>query len=586
MKVLLTTLNSKYIHSSLALRYLYSFNQEAFPGIITLQEYTINHNPDYVLAEIFKGNYTILCFSCYIWNIEATLEIVKNLKKIKPEVTIILGGPEVSFEAEKLMKQHPTVDYIVTGEGEITFQELLLYLIHKKGKIEDMYGILYRQGNHIQQNQERELIKNLDQIPSPYDEKLDGLENRILYYESSRGCPYNCSYCLSSTIKGVRFFSLERVKRDLDIFLRAKVKQVKFVDRTFNAKKSHCLEIMKYLHKRDNGYTNFHFEITADLLDDEILDFLSQIREGLFQFEVGVQTTYEKTMQSIDRRVNFSKLEKAVRKISTFKNIHLHLDLIAGLPYEDLARFRISFDEVYDLKPEKLQLGFLKLLKGSAIRGEKETHGYVFKDESPYEILENKYIRYRELLRLKMIEEMVEIYHNSHGFDGAISFVMANFYKSSYDFYHGLSEFWERKGYHHSAHHKNEQYRILIDFYEEESFPHKRLFLEILKLDYLKQGKGSLPDFFPVVEIKDFKDRCHAFLQSQENISQYLEGFEGMPAKQIIKQVHFETFAYDVVEILKSSKIEDLSEKVTTVLFNYELKQKVFTKSKFYKVEI
>ena len=586
MKVLLTTLNSKYIHSSLALRYLYHFNQEAFPGVMTLQEYTINHDPDYVLAEIYKGDFEILCFSCYIWNIGATIEIVKNLKKIKPNVTVVFGGPEVSFEAEALMKQETAVDYIVLGEGEITFQELLAYLIHGTGRLEDIQGIFYRQGNHILQNQEREMIRNLDQIPLPYTEKLEGLENRILYYESSRGCPYNCSYCLSSTIKGVRFFSIERVKQDLDVFLMAKVKQVKFVDRTFNAKKEHCLEIMKYLHEKDNGYTNFHFEITADLLDDEILDFLSGIREGLFQFEVGVQTTYEKTMQSIDRRVSFSKLEEVVRKISTFKNIHLHLDLIAGLPYEDLARFQISFNEVYDLKPEKLQLGFLKLLKGSALRAEKESHGYVFRDEAPYEILKNKYMSYGQLLGLKMVEEMIEIYHNSHGFDGAINFMIDNFYKSPYDFYQSLSVFWEKKGYHHSAHHKNEHYKILTYLYEEEAFPYKGLFLEILKLDYLKQGRNSLPDFFPRMEIDNFKDRCHAFLQSEENISRYLKNFQGIPAKQIIKKVHFETFTYDVMEVMKNQKIQGLQEKVITLLFNYELEQKVFEKSKIYKVEI
>ncbi|SHJ85884.1 Radical SAM superfamily enzyme YgiQ, UPF0313 family [Geosporobacter subterraneus DSM 17957] len=586
MKVLLTTLNSKYIHSSLALRYLYHFNQEAFPGVITLQEYTINHDPNYILAELYKGDFQILCFSCYIWNIEATLEVIRNLKKVKPESTIILGGPEVSFEAAELMKQQAGIDYIVQGEGELTFQELLAYLIHKKGRIEDIQGILYRKGDSIFQNQERNLIKDLDKIPRPYDEKLEGLENKILYYESSRGCPYNCSYCLSSTIKGVRFFSIERVKQDLRIFLDARVKQVKFVDRTFNAKKEHCLEIMKYLQEMDNGYTNFHFEITADLLDDEILDFLSKVREGLFQFEVGVQTTYEKTMHAIDRRVTFSKLEKTVRTISAFKNIHLHLDLIAGLPYEDLERFKVSFNQVYDLKPEKLQLGFLKLLKGSAIRHEREVHGYIFKDEAPYEILENKYISYRQLLRLKMIEEMVEIYYNSHGFDGAIGFMLANFYTNPYEFYQSISEFWEEKGYHHSAHHKNELYKLLADFYEHASFPHRELFLEILKLDYLKQGRGSLPDFFPRVEIEDFKDRCHAFLQSQENIMTYLESFVRMPAKQIIKKVHFENFAYDVVEILKHPKVEAAPRKVTTVLFDYELEQKVFSKSKFYKVEI
>ncbi|MEW9122035.1 MAG: B12-binding domain-containing radical SAM protein, partial [Thermotaleaceae bacterium] len=527
MKVLLTTLNAKYIHTSLALRYLFNYSKEAFSRNITLQEYTINHSSDYILGEIYKGDFQIICFSCYIWNIANVLEIVNNLKKIKPEAKIILGGPEVSFEGKALMEEYPEIDYIVVGEGEATFHELLGYLIDGRGQVEDIAGILYRHQTHVKENQERELISELDAIPSPYEDKLEGFENKILYYESSRGCPYNCSYCLSSTIKGVRFFSIARVKKDLLRFLDGRVKQVKFVDRTFNAKKRHSLEIMKYLQERDNGYTNFHFEITADLLDEEILDFLSTVREGLFQFEVGVQTTYDKTMMSIDRRVDFRILSDVVRKISTFRNIHLHLDLIAGLPHEDFQRFSLSFNDVYQLKPEKIQLGFLKLLKGSGIRRDSELHEYIFKAEAPYEILENKYISYGELLKLKMLEEMVEIYYNSGFFEISIAFILANFYTSPFDFYQNLSEYWEQKGYHHNAHDKNGYYKILLDFYEEMGFSMGMLFKEVLKLDYLKQGKTTLPQFFLSVEIGDFRDRCHRFLQSDENISKYLEDYQG-----------------------------------------------------------
>lgn len=585
MKTLLTTLHSKYIHASLALQYLKSCCKHEFQNI-EIREYTVNHDVDYILGEIYKGKYDLVCFSCYLWNISETLIIGKNLKKVNPQATIVLGGPEVSFDAVDLMEQHDFIDYIVIGEGEVTFQELLRYICKGQGELEDIRGIAYRKDGRVCQTQERELIQELDAIPSPFSEGLEGYENKIIYYESSRGCPHNCRYCLSSTIKGVRFFSLDRVKKDLDLFLKEKVKQVKFVDRTFNAKKSHSLEIMKYIQKRDNGHTNFHFEITADLLDEETLEFLSQVREGLFQFEVGVQTTYDVTMEAIDRRVNFDRLSKTVKKISEFRNIHLHLDLIAGLPYEDFQRFRISFDEVYALKPEKLQLGFLKLLKGSGIRRDEKFHDYIYKDEAPYEVLANRYISYDEMLQLKMMEEMIEIYYNSHGFDYAVAFILYNFYDRPSDFYLDLAHYWEESGYHHTSHGRNELYEILLKFYGHRSFEAKDIFQEILKFDYVRQGKGVLPDFFHHGENGDFKNRMHRFLQDQGNIAQYLPQYEGLPAKQILKKVHFESFAYDILKIIQNPHCLSIEREPMTLLFDYDLKHKVFAKSKFYKVNL
>ncbi len=585
MKILLTTLNAKYMHTALSLQYLYSYCKDAFQNIV-VQEYTINQRLNYILGEIYKGKYDIIGFSCYIWNISQILQLARNLKKINPHQIIVLGGPEVSFDSVELMKEHPYIDYIVFGEGEETFRELLDCLINEKTELAQIKGITYRDGEEIHQNEARELIKNLDTIPSPFEDRIQQNEKKIIYYESSRGCPYNCSYCISSTIKGVRFFSLDRVKKDLNILVEKRVRQVKFVDRTFNANKEHSLEIMKYLAEKDNGYTNFHFEMTGDRIDEEMLEFLSRVREGLFQFEIGVQTTYDKCAASINRNVDFCKLSRTVKTISGFKNIHLHLDLIAGLPHEGFKRFRDSFDDVYRLKPQKLQLGFLKLLKGSKIRKEKDKYGYIFQEEPPYEVLGNDAIRYEELLKLKGIEEMLEKYYNSGDFQNALEYIFAHFYKSPFEFYQDLAEFWESHGYHHISHSRDALYKNLLDFYLQKNFKGREIFEEILKLDYLMHKKSVVPDFLPRVEINDFQNRIHRFLQDKKKVEKYLPQYAEWPAKQIVKKVHFECFRYDVLEIIKNPDLKQTDEKINVLLFDYDVKQKIFYKSKCHKVEI
>ncbi|WP_053956192.1 B12-binding domain-containing radical SAM protein [Inediibacterium massiliense] len=584
MKILLTTLNSKYIHTTLSLRYLYEYCKDDFS--MEIKEYTINHHTDYVLGEIYKGHYDLVCFSCYIWNIHNTLEIIRNLKKVRPDITIVLGGPEVSFDGKSLMEKEEQIDYIICGEGEETFRELLSFVVDKKGKKEEIKGIVYREDNKVYENEARPLIQDLSIIPSPYSDGILEDENKIIYYESSRGCPHNCKYCLSSTIRGVRFFPIERVKKDLKLFLEKKVKQVKFVDRTFNVKKSHSFEIMKYICENDNGYTNFHFEITADLLDEETLRFLSTVREGLFQFEIGVQTTFDQTMKSIDRHVDFHVLSRIVKEISHFKNIHLHLDLIAGLPFESFERFKQSFDDVYALEPEKLQLGFLKLLKGSPIRKEKDLHEYVYREEAPYEVLQNKYITYEEILKLKMIEEMVETFFNSHAFHHSVQYMINKFYNRPSQFYEEFAIFWEEKGYHHVSHGKNGLYEILICFYKENQFVDEEIFMELLKFDYLMQGKGNLPHFFKKVDIPHFHERIHDFLHEEENINKYLPQYKNIPAKQIIKKVSFHNFQYDIVKIIQNPLIKDIKKEKTTIFFDYELDHKVFEKARYEKIFI
>jgi len=585
MKILLTTLNSKHIHSSLALRYLKTYCKDTFSNLI-LREFTINQKPDYILEEIYRGNYQIVCFSCYIWNITMTLQLIADLKKVSPHLLIVLGGPEVSFNPIELMETNKNIDYIVLGEGEVTFKELLNYLIKGEGKLENIAGLAYRQGEEIKITGPRAPITDLGQLPFPYEEGLAGLEDKIIYYESSRGCPFNCSYCLSSTLQGVRFFPLERVKKDLLFFLNARVNQVKFVDRTFNANKNHSLEIMRFIHAHDNGHTNFHFEITADLLDQEMLDFLAQVRKGLFQFEIGVQTTNPASLAAIRRPVSFEKLKTVVKKLASFGNIHLHLDLIAGLPYEDFASFRQSFNDVYNLKPEKIQLGFLKLLKGTPLREEKADHGYIYKSLPPYEVQANNYISFEEILRLKRIEDLLERYYNSSSFTHSLDYLLLNFYAEPFDFYQDLSEYWEAKGYQHMAHSKTQLYAFLLDFYTSKNFPRWEVFAELLKLDFLIHNRSPLPSFFLDLDMKNYKNKIRQFLEVEKNIAEYLPDYLGWPAKEIIKKVHFQLFKYDLTEIIRSPKQTDLVEQPTVILFDYGPDSKKISKARFFQVNL
>jgi radical SAM superfamily enzyme YgiQ (UPF0313 family) len=586
MKILLTTLNSKHIHSNLAIRYLYRYCQESFPEL-RVKEFTVNQNPDYYLSEIFKGSYQIVCFSCYIWNITQTLQLIANLKKVCPDTVIILGGPEVSFDPQEIMRLHHAIDYIVLGEGEVTLQELLLYIKTGQGDIENIPGLAYRQGACIRVTKARPLITDLDQIPFPYKkEDLAELKNKIIYYESSRGCPFGCTYCLSSSLKGVRFFPLERVKKDLKFFLDAKVKQVKFVDRTFNVKKSHSLEIMRFLQAHDNGHTNFHFEITAYLLDDETLNFLKDVRPGLFQFEIGVQTTNPDTLKAIRRSGDFSKIKTVVERLASFGNIHLHLDLIAGLPFEGFESFKNSFNDVYALKPDNLQLGFLKLLKGTPIREEEVFHGYIYKNEPPYEVLANKYITFKEILHLKAMEEMLELYYNSHHFSYSLDYIITNFYPGSASFYEDLSRYWEERGFQHVAHNKTDLYKILLDFFQKKGFPSQEIFAEVLKLDYLCLHRGPLPPFLPRIEPEDFKNTCHKFLQEEKNVAKFLPAYRGLPAKNIMKQVHFEVFSHDLTKLIADPFAKNISARPTVLLFDYRPDSKGTGKARICKMAL
>ena len=404
MNIILATLNTKYIHSNLAIRYLKAYVDEACS--VELAEFTINQRSEDIAAEIFLMEASLVGFSTYIWNIDQILDVCHILKLTAPDIRIILGGPEVSYDPQEILENNNYIDMIVFGEGEQTFKELVTGV-----KFSEILGLAYRAGSKVVVNPSRPLIEDLGLLPFPYTDE-DNLENKIVYYEASRGCPFNCAFCLSSTIRGVRFFPIERVKRDLNYLMVSKAKQVKFVDRTFNANKEFSNAIMEHIAESDPDMTSFHLEMTAHLIDEEQLDFFKKLKKGLFQFEIGVQSTNDPTIEVIGRNTDFSKLREVSKLISSYGNIHQHLDLIAGLPYESYERFGKSFDDLFEIQPDKIQLGFLKLLKGSSLRNNSEKYGYKFHNKAPYEILSNHYISYGEIIKLKDIEKLVDVYYN------------------------------------------------------------------------------------------------------------------------------------------------------------------------------
>ena len=570
MKALLTTLNSKYIHSALSIRYLKEFCKDI--ADISLMEFTINQNIDYIAGEIYKKKPDIIGFSTYIWNLEQTLRVCEILKLISPNIKIILGGPEVSFDSEDIMKENWFIDFIISGEGEIPFRQLLLAIFDGDRDFSSVKGLTYREGEEIIKNPPGSLLKNLDMIPSPYVEIDKSLEKKIVYYESSRGCPFNCQFCLSSTIKGVRYFSLERVKEDLQRLMDMKVKQVKFVDRTFNANKKYAMEIMEFIMDKDPEDMNFHFEVTAHLIDEDMLQLIKKAKPGLFQFEIGVQSTNERTIEAIGRTTNFGKLKEICKEIKSYKNIHQHLDLIAGLPYEGYESFKKSFNDVYEIKPEKIQLGFLKLLKGSGLRKEKEKYGFKLLDIPPYEVLETNYIKYEEMLRLKGIEDLVEKYYNEEYFKTTISYLVENKYDTAFDFFEDFLNFWEYKGYHRLSHSRDRLYEILWQFCEYKGLEELDLINEIIKFDYLFNNQNyNVPKFISRTDVDLLQPIKHNILKDEKLLEEVLPHFKDVPTKNLLKRVHIETFKIDVLSLIeKDYNLNSSIFNKTCILFEYK----------------
>ena len=569
MKIILTTLNSKFIHSCLSIRYLKEYIRDLIP--IEIKEYTINQNTDFIASDIFKENPDIIGFSTYIWNLTETLEICEILKIVKPEIKIILGGPEVSFDGENILKDNPSIDFIVYGEGEETFKELVETLIKNGEKFDNIKGLIYRNNNGVVINSPRPLIKDLNAIPSPYKNIGNEFRNKIVYFESSRGCPFGCEFCLSSTIKGVRYFSIDRVKEELGILIDANVKQVKFVDRTFNANKKYAMEIMNFIIDKNPKGINFHFEVTAHLLDREMLDFLSNVDEGLFQFEVGVQSTNLDTIEAVGRITDFEKLRKITKEIKSYKNIHQHLDLIAGLPYEGYDSFRKSFNDVYEIKPEKIQLGFLKLLKGSGLRRDEEKYGFKYLDIPPYEILENDFIKYGEIIKLKVIEDLVEKYYNEGYFEHSLQYIINNHYISPFDFYEDFSLFWEDKEYHKVSNSRIKLYEVLMEFYKTRNYSNVLNFNELLRFDFIQNNKGAqVPKNIESLGRNVEQRIIHEILKDQRIIENYLDEYKYLPTKRVIKEVSIEGFKENIFKIIENghNPIDDNEE--IYILFIYQ----------------
>ncbi|GED32564.1 B12-binding domain-containing radical SAM protein [Brevibacillus centrosporus] len=493
MNILLSTLNAKFIHSSLALRYLRSYAQASFPTI-ELVEYTINDVTLNIVADIYKREPDVVAFSCYIWNIRETLDVIRNLKKVCPDVPVILGGPEVTYDADFWMKKHPQIDVIAIGEGEQTFLELLQAYQEAKvtgqpPRLRDVAGIAYRDQEHVRFSMPRAQIEEMDTIPSPYQDHLDELNNRVVYFEASRGCPFKCQYCLSSIEDGVRYFSLERVKEDLLRLINHGVKTIKFVDRTFNINKKYALEIFQFLIDNHNG-TVFQFEITADILRADVLDFLTEnAPPGVFRFEIGVQSTNDETNRLVQRIQRFDRLSRTVTQIKNSGKIDQHLDLIAGLPEEDYQSFRKTFNDVFALRPEELQLGFLKMLRGTGVRARAKDHGYVFMDESPYEILGNNVLSFGDMQKIKRVEDVLEKYWNAHRMDHTLEWLLEHVFDSPFDFFQSFGDYWESKGWSRIGHQLEDLFTRLQSFLQTQQVEKLEHVISLMKFDFLHNQK-------------------------------------------------------------------------------------------------
>ena len=540
MKILLTAINAKYIHSNYAVRCLRAYLESHTDFQAEIAEYTINHPLGLILQELYERKPDVLGFSCYIWNIEYVRELTQELKKLLPKLVIVWGGPEVSYGADGLL-----ADCVICGEGEKAFAGLIEQLAAGQA-----YEPVIR-GEPA----------DLDEIPFVYSDEPE-LSHQILYYETARGCPFRCQYCLSSIDKQVRYLSLERTFSDFDCFLRRNVPQVKLIDRTFNCDRARAKAIWRYLLAHDNGVTNFHFEISGDLLDDECLAVLSQARPHYFQLEIGVQSTNQNTLTEIRRRCHLTPLFSAVRALCRQNNIHLHLDLIAGLPYEDIISFARSFNEVYALRPHQLQLGFLKLLKGSEMERRKNEYGILYRDKPPYEVLQTSWLRYEDILRLKGAADMVERYYNSGRYQASVQYLEKRF-DSPFAFYDALAAFYRKQGLHLKAVSETDSYTVLYDFLRfcGSSKAEETHFKWLVRFDIFAHQKAKrLPEWLDCNGVTPYLEQIRRFYEVPENQSFYREYIQPKEPRQLMRLLHLEVFPFDP---------QNGADGRTALLFNY-----------------
>jgi len=550
LKVLLVGINAKYIHSNPAIRSLRNYALP-YKDCITISEYTINQYKDDILMDIYKQKPDFIGVSCYIWNFGMVKKVCRELRKVLPEVRLWLGGPEVSYDPEALMKELPFIDGIMAGEGEEAFLELMKFYVDGQGELLKIKGIYFRdgsKGNLVVQTPIRGEM-DMDKIPFPYED-LSELENRIIYYESSRGCPYSCSYCLSSENKRVRFRNVKKVEEELLFFLENKVPQVKFVDRTFNCNHSHAMAVWQFIKEHDNGITNFHFEIAGEILKADEIELLNSMREGLVQLEIGVQSANENTLDAIHRKMSLERIKEVVHQIHKGENIHIHLDLIAGLPLEDFPSFRASFNEVYAMKPDQLQLGFLKVLKGSTLNQELSGNQWdiVYQEEPPYEVLYTKWISYDEILLLKKVESMTEIYYNSGQFEYSLKYLM-HFFETPFDFFLELGNYYEELGLHLMSSSRMGRYETLLSFFEQRTAAEGKEEVKILKSLmvhdlFCREKLKSRPSF--AEDYEAYKKKYQLFYQDKDRIAASL--LRDIGTEDIKGVLHIEHYPFNVYE--------------------------------------
>ena len=549
MKILLVAINAKYIHSNLAVYCLKAYAEKNMPQDVNVQielaEYTINQNRDEILKDIYRRQAEMICFSCYIWNLDYVESMIRDVKKVMKDVIIWAGGPEVSYDSRETLGRLPELTGVMKGEGEKTFAKLCK-VYGKRSEtselsLEQIDGITFRCPDGTICERPWRVPMDLSEVPFVYHD-MKKFENKIIYYETSRGCPFSCSYCLSSIDKRLRFRSLDLVFNELQFFLDHKVPQVKFVDRTFNCKHDHAMAIWKYIHEHDNGITNFHFEVAADLLNDEEIRLIRQMRPGLIQLEIGVQSTNTDTIREIRRTMRLEEVREHVARIKEKGNIHQHLDLIAGLPYEDIKSFRKSFDDVYSMRPDQLQLGFLKVLKGSYMQEMQQEYELRYKDEPPYEVLSTKWLPYSDVIELKGIEEMVEIYYNSGQFTHVVEALVEN-YASAYQMYQDLWQYYEDHDYMGIQHRRSARYEIVLDFVKEKYPEQADGMRELLTYDYyLRENAKSRPEF--AGEDATDKRFVRAFYEEEEKERKHLPGYEQFDRNQMRKMTHLEYFPH------------------------------------------
>lgn len=555
-KTALCAVNAKYVHTNLAVRSIKKYCETQNSEFdITICETTINDSMSAYLASLYKLDADIYCFSCYLWNIDKILLLADNLKKAfsgEKDIKVVLGGPEVSYDSADVMKKYPFVDCIIYGEGEITAFELL-----SGTDMKDIDGITYRENDNIVQNLPRKLPGDLNYLPFAYDEEIEQYKNKIIYYESSRGCPFACTYCLSGDESRVRYLSYERVKSDLMFFIKHKVPLVKFVDRTFNASRKRTRDIFKFIIE-NAGETRFHTELAGDLIDDELIDVLRTAPDGLFQFEIGVQTTNVKTTDAINRAIEWKPLKENIQKLMSLGTIHIHLDLIAGLPYEDFESFKKSFNDVMELKPHMLQLGFLKLLKGSHIRHNAYEYGMVFKTDAPYEIIKNKYLSFDNLLSLKNTEYVLDKYYNSGAFKKTMNYLFKRYGNDYYKVFFDIAAYFDKMCIFNKSLAKYQLYDILY-----ECFKHFGIdFKECMLYDYLYNVKShALPDWCSTRQSRSELDAYYNLLKNEELKKKIMPHYYNVPAKKIIKNVHFEKFTYGTLMFdYKTNQVIDVTD--------------------------